>query len=1822
MEPNNSHTQALARPDFPWLPRECNFTMQQWLYRRTLHTKRYKKRYVVLHNERLYTFTKLPSFDKFDAQNLHNLLKLASNSWILTGAIVSADPDINNGLYRWKIQFKNYKKPVSGTEMLNKFLSDKPDLNIKYVDNLDSIFDDVTSSVLENKNTNTEVHDCIWFATTNHKIASDWVVALIHTSRYGSLYNLIYKNPSRRRYQQFKLPWFLMALDYMPNLSKDENSKQPLTSFTYIKIDIHKVFDFPMLPNAKIYCAVEFNSSFYILQLYRYESENSTSTPTGVPKEDDPHSTLNYYVNKNTDYGITRLGSDDHSSYSVNRERVTYNPDTYGVNYKRISSIGPINEDVHKRMPLNSVLSSSASVANSLSNLYDEDSQNVLTRLLNLNPNEDIENKQVAEKRSIVYKDACVYVPVYKNTTQEVVWLHFFGDFDIYMGTASIRDVDFGSRDPAPVKTCMIKLLESLNPLSYRRVDISAYKGESTVLKKSTAQTISNDRGFVEVSVIIPKHLGNFLDPVTISHGSPKEYLANATRSPITVGIQMLISNIKRVRQSFTVLKDIIHSLKSVLEFRNRISSFMAMLYFILVFGIFPNRMLIIFLLPLIVYILCTHPSFIDLTFVFLLKFPILIAILPKRLIHPFLLIPKTSCILCSKKPSFLEKNAQIVDPDMVTKVEISSRTFHYTSSKKMHPTKSLYSHSSKIEVEHSDLPDVITNPFSAANAIQINTGSGENNQSSDGNPTESPDKNKENTDNYVDFEKRISVHLNSLPMITSKHLLNDSIEITRYKGTRIETCKHRGIIMSYLSTMFINEMGVSLFDSVQGDGLSIIKGYHDIYYNTPPYRHVPFWANVKFTVYFFMYMLYLTFFGGISNQQLLHLLHRNKLMCRLTLESTGVADPKSKVQNTTSKPKTDTMYENERRILFGRFSKMNLRFYERGIFSTEDGKFISVDLSKHVIRLVVNETTDSEGWTYAKNWNSPFSREPTSMSFVRRRKWLLTPKENKSSEYVVKGECSSKLTSDYFTNMNDIHAKSKIALDQDNMSVSSLDSCASPKPSNPHLKNLSPEVVASEETADCEPDHHNDHERTTMHITRDQGEMNHSAVTNIDHLGREDNTERLEMTIEPDENVARLYMRRGKLRGMMDKFRDMRERRRSQKQDNSEMQEYLSTLVSNEPSFGQNLPRRLQILKRFREARKAQSSKMSVTSDTSHTILDESDTASLYSTSKFPRADLYSIGVSPISGKAENNLIASLMNLNKIPTIEEDDDASRSTTQRNSGADESILELRSDSSHLNQAINIEEVFTPQPPYSKLALKRSQRDQKGMQFPTLQSLSSVPSSSEIYTSKIARLVGYLKNLYKPEDRLDTDRGSYSTISQLSTESNESTTSKSKFRRMIETVFVILFVLPVCVVLDLGKLLVGLFWVSINTLMGIQEPEQLKSPTLTDRVPKRRAKCKILKSKDWVRFKLAKPRRCFLLGDRLKAYKKICRAENISLVHSMNKLMFDSSQKYEYESDVSSEAESDSSLMTMREGEMEKSYSNQYVDDSDVLVESDLGSTNRDELMTDDDFDELKTMSMNPFDLEDSDEEILNMMRRSYDSNEPEIEPKKGKKKKGKIVNYISTIYFKRMAKKGKYIDEQHLSDYEHDSDDNTKNDNKLGLIAMLKKVKDQIVMANYKINLYNMRFEKFLNMFSWKNYSVTTIVLVLLLLVIFLNLLFRIEIVMLAYILIQFKSGYRRGMWERIILSTTERHINKAIVDLEIFRPFWDLSTHQIQMLSNRIKSFSSIELDINTIREAKDELHLSHIVTDRLIATKFAKNWRRYRWINHLFRQAPCKQY
>ncbi|XP_953097.1 uncharacterized protein TA08415 [Theileria annulata] len=437
-------------------------------------------------------------------------------------------------------------------------------------------------------------------------------------------------------------------------------------------------------------------------------------------------------------------------------------------------------------------------------------------------------------------------------------------------------------------------------------------------------------------------------------------------------------------------------------------------------------------------------------------------------------------------------------------------------------------------------------------------------------------------------------------------------------------------------------------------------------------------------------------------------------------------------------------------------------------------------------------------------------------------------------------------------------------------------------------------------------------------------------------------------------------------------------------------------------------------------------------------------------------------------------------------------------------------------------------------------------------------------------------------------------------------------------------FAILFALPICILLDLGKLIVGFFWLILRTVLGIPEPVEERQPTVTkQRVFKFRAVCRLaITEENKLYFRLVRPRRCFMLGERLKIFKRICYAENMYFVHNLNKLMIDSNRKYGSESDTSSDEESVGSLMQIRES-LEKSFSNQYLDDSDTLPESDIETINRNEITSEDDLEDLRTFSMNPFDLDESDEEILNMMRKSYDSAENVEEAvRKVKKKKGKIANYISGIYSKRMARKGKYVDEQHLSDYEQDSDENIETGNKIGVIGMLKKVKDQIVMANYKINLYNMRFEKFLNMFSWKNYSVTTIVLFLLILIIMINLFFSIEIIMLAYILYQFKAGYKRGTWERMVLSTTKRHISKAIVELEIFRPFWDLSTHQIQVLSNRIKAFSSIELEINTIREAKDETHLAYIISDQLINGKFARNWKRYRWINNLFRQAPCKQY
>ncbi|XP_953096.1 uncharacterized protein TA08410 [Theileria annulata] len=1348
MEPPNEPTQASPKPEFPWLPKECIFTMQQWLYRRTLHTKRYKKRYVVLHNERLYSFTKLPPFDKFDLNNINTVLRSASNSWILTGSVVSADTDVNTGLFKWKIEFKNYKKPITAIENINKFLTDKPDLTIGNVDHIDCIFEDVTSSVLENKTVNIEAQDCLWFATTNHKIASDWLIALLYTSRYGSLYNLIYKNPSRRRFQQFTLPWFLMALDYLPNLSKDENSKPPLSSFTYIKIEIKRVFDFPMLPNAKIYCAVEFNSSFYIIQLYRFERENLTSTPSAMVREEEPTSSLAAYISRNSEYSICRLPSDDLSVAQLNDPKNSLPDDEcsqssyYNANAQFTTLEGGINKF---NATVQSLAPSNTSVPNSVAGLPDDDPQNVITRLLNLNSHKDIKKKQVVEKRSIIYDGASVYIPVYKNTTQEIVWLHFFGDYDVYMGTASIRDVDFASRDPAPVKTCMIKLIEGLNPLHYKRVDVSNYKGESTVLK-SSARSISNDRGFVELSVIIPKHLGNFLDPVIISHGSPKEYLSNASRSSISMGIQMLIANIKRVRQSFTVLKDIIHALKSILEFRSMFTSFTAMFYFILVFGIFPNRMLVIFLLPILSYIVCTHPSFIDLTFLFLLKFPILIAILPKRFTYPFLLMPKLSCILCSKKPSFLKQNTQIVDPDMVSKEEISSKTFQYSSNKKL--PKSMYLNHSSSETE------VIVNPFSAANATQVNTDPNRKREL----PQESYDEsNVLNQPTYVDFEKRISVHINSLPMITSKHLLNDSIEITRYKGTRIETCKHRGIIMSYLSVMFINEIGVELFDSVHGDGLAIIKGYHDIYYNIPPYRNVPFWPNVKFTLYFLFYMLFLTFFGGISNLQILHLLHRNKLICRLILESKGVVESKPKGQHHQTKQRNVSLYENERRILFGKFSKLNLRFYERGYFSTEDGQFVSVDLSKYLVRLVVNDNTDQEGWTYAKNWNSPFTNSPNSMTFVRRRKWILTPNDSKNIEYILKSRFPSKLSSDYFVNMKQNDQKNEP--ENDCVSLTSEDSSGSSKLTTSNAKNNVNEEESenkNDSVDGAEEQQLQDGENTKTSVK--PSDTNHD-ISSID-----------------DENIARLYFRKGKVKRLVDRIKDARERRKSQKQDNSNMQEYINSLVANvapdkiSEVGSQKQPKRSRILRSLKKSKYSENVNSLTERGTNHinSLLQENDPEikSLYSGLRFREKSESSLPTGS-DGQNEhdgNDLLKSLMNLNQnesSQTILESDILLPSTLTLNLNEDTTPQLTLNDNLHFDP--NYMKKRPPKVTTIRKLYKMAKPLEKDLK---LQEHSNRSQS----TSKIARLVNYLTYLHNPDETPSSDRTAYSTISQFSTNS--------------------------------------------------------------------------------------------------------------------------------------------------------------------------------------------------------------------------------------------------------------------------------------------------------------------------------------------------------------------------------------------------------------------------------------------------------------------
>ncbi|AFZ81469.1 hypothetical protein BEWA_008810 [Theileria equi strain WA] len=1661
------------------LPCECNFIMQQWLYRRAIHTKRYRKRYTILYNDKLYTFAKTPALDKCDPQELSNVLKTATNVWDLTGSTVSAEPDVIGGLYRWKIVFRKSKKVVTSTEKFMKFISNKQNLSTGYEDSIHDVFEKFTQNNTEPGTNPAESQDHVWFAATNHKVATDWVIALIQTSRYGSLYNVVYKNPFKRKYLQFTPPWFLEPFDFFPSTGSDVHFRERGASFTYMKISISRLFNLPISENVQVYCVVEFGSSFYSLPLYKYEYEtiftfvpsiNEDSTPVNITE------TGRYY---NTDHGSlvplrNFLQLDEKAESSEEDMLMAVGA---GYSYKKHINVRSYKSGTNTGM---------------------QPGTSVITRLLNLNANNTTEKNQVVEKKSIMYnKDACIYIPILKNTSQEIIWIHFFHSSDNYIGSASIKDLDIGIKEPATVKTCMIKVVHALNPLNYKRIEPTDYSLESTVLSVSNPKDILNNNGFVELSVIIPRKLGDFFYPVTLSFGSHGEYVSKATKASVTAGVQMLMSNIRRIKPLYKHISSLWHYIKSVLEFKHMERSFFWLAYLIFSFGVFPNRLLLWTTLPIIRYLISNHPSFKIKISEWLLRYPILIFLLPRYLIYPYLVLPKSACVVCCKKHSFLRENAQSINPDAVYKTLMVSRYFHTSDIKSQYfgrdSAKYVTSCATKIagKEQKDDIQETADNPYTEE--FTVTDVSGVLNvpvdnvllplHGSQPEHTIEPNSNLADKSLHIrDYsEKKISVYTMSIPLVTSKHVLNDSVLYPKFSGTQVDCCSHRGIVLSYLAAMFFTEMGESVFSSINGGQYEILDGFHQVFYNPPPYRtSMSTYKNVIFTIKYFLYMIFLTCFGGISDINILHLMHKNKLFKKLSIESTSNKFVNFNEICSGIKGKKLKVYENERRFMFGNFSSANLRFYERSHFSTEDGKDTELDdLSKYNAHLVINSKTDKNGWVYAKNWNAAWVPDSTAFTFVRRRQWILTLKytdisKRRPSLCMYTSGNMGKSSFKYAGGLGDIQRRSQTEKEP------LLD------------KTLSSTIT------------------TTNQYQQDTGRSFLFFNKNLKKPEKQNNS------------VKKLFSR----------FKAFKERKKDQGQ--------------YEVSPLKDPPKAVKTKSRF--------------------------------------FDRFKISLKP-------------SNLSSLETSQLD-----------------TLEYNSSSQNTTPSItptgcpSARNLYTPALPSEEQLSRRE--------------ISQLDSDIQSYTSEISAI------------------DDVHSVTSETPYSSEDTNTLFTFKLM-EAFFALLIVLLICVILDMAKISLEIIWMIIKLILGMKtthgdacdeikldhemsdaarrEYEMFKKPYICTIVPK--------DGRNW--FKLRKRRRCFMLPERLRMDIE----PYISI--PLNTFMDDTRDSDDIESHRYNPT-LDSDFMTEESGvegirKKRTVYGVDDFEDSDSSMDSQPIAA---DFFNDDIWDDKSGLKrISSVDLYEDDLFFTFSREKGNDDSVERMESphlredlediKLQKEKRGTIYRYIRSVYRGRTKKtRDETGGSNPLSDYDQDSDDDASSQNKLSVIGMLRKFKDKITYANCKINLYMTRYEKFVNMFSWMNSNVTMIISVFISVLALLNCFLRIETLLLFFILLQFEAGYKSGTWERNILYTTKRHLDRAFEDLEIFRPLWDLSNHQINALLQRIKEFSSIELSVSTIRESKDAWQLAYTISNRLAGKTFYRDWRRQRWIDNLFRRSPCDSY
>ncbi|EDO06112.1 putative integral membrane protein [Babesia bovis T2Bo] len=1584
-------------PESHSLPPQCRFTMQQWLFRRTSHTRRYKRCYIVLHNDRLYSFRKPPKCRKCDPENLSLTLRYATASWMIAGAEFKADTQGPRRFYEWKLVVKPPKIYIGdkGPDFSN--FKNKAPLS---GDNINDIFRDIDADNRVGRSTAKLYTDdsVLWLATSNYKVAADWTLAVLCTVKYGSLRNFVNQNSIRSKHLAWRLPFYLWHLEFFPKSHNMETTPRRKAAFTFMKLSIMQLLHVPLPDGVSLSCIVEHNSSFYVLNL-------PLPTQGGEPEIHRTWSNVS---------GDEELHGQENQRNSA-RDR---SPDLCSDQLvlqreylKRQANLTPgavenMEEDKQK-----------VKQNNATNTVPHGQGYNMLSKLWGLNKGSE-KRKVIIRKRSFTYgEDACIYLPMYQNFTHDYVWVHVVTSSDMYIGSAAITNCDFSVVEPSKPKTCILKHIEAVNPLNQKRLNLSDIPNPNSVINTSKVKAKVPQPGYIVLSIVTPKHYGNFMDPVKISHHSPQEYLGNATKASTSGGLHMLMTNIKRVVAAYRTIKTLGGYVTRVLQFKSTTVSIFWIVYIILALGFYQDKLMLFVMMPLMFYSLMCNADYRKSITGILLKYPLLVAILPQRITLKFLLLPKPVCAICTKRKAFLNQNSHVVNEVVNARILVTRKV--YIKDRDIRNRSSSYCVDGMIGKEHA-----------------------------------------------------VTIEHRDHPMLTPNQAMNPYVSYISHPGTQVESCNHKGIVHSYLAGLFLNHIAPNSLDNIKpADGHSVLKAMHSIYYYPPPYPWgvVPWLQNVIFTLKYIMMTLFITLAGGMGDIQTLHLLHRIRVCTKLNDEAVNPAEElqqRRPLRIMSITPPVEELsrewYENERKSVLGVYSKECLRFYDRPNMSSKDGRMVSIPPNIiNKAKVLISEETDENGWMYAKNWTSVWYKEAHTFTFVRRRKWITK------------------------------HRKISVM---------------SARNTTPSTRRASP---------------------VKLDITNNlMGEINHSVER---------------------ENV---------------KMSSQLTRRTSNKGFFAKQEETDNNPSTSEVKQGDDIPRVTPTNDSTTIAKNNVSKKMNPLGSIRKGIISIAKTNNM----KYNPNE-------PVSPPPENTDLKSRF---KFPMI----NRFRTNVTINEHVDNDTKWERSISP---QEVAKETLY--QPAVEPLTLE-SESDDPWVNEE--EDFEEIESPRRMYT--MPNIVGTTLTQFVPTIVIHLIRLLYTMLSALIM---FATTKKMDYTDNI--------------VQD------GLMPNFQNAVRGAKPPRCKLITKLGEKgFCKRKSKSFQIVPGQSIRIvnnprkhRKSKQKASLILGhtkktetDNIYTKPEDVEYENFSVIPEVKNTMHMEDVALDpVFIEESEESEVDDSYSESGEEEYKAFNSIQKED-------ADKGTTPK------------------------SEEEQTEKPKLS--SVKDQIVTTENTNKRGRLYSYIKHIYVNKIRRRQSDVEEGDIlppddskqpSEYDGlESDVDMETEHKMTVIGMLRKARGQIVVGNYYINLFTMRYEKFLNLFSWQHPKVTQLVMIICITLAIANYFFGVGPLVLLYVVAYFKSGYIAGTWERTIRKNVERHIERCMSELDIYRPFWDLTNRQVVALARAVYAFCNIDITSAVIRESATRGELAEAITAKLIEQKFRKNWERRSWALHLFRHSPSQ--